>query len=535
MFKKIVYSFVAISTLLSATSCNDWLDVTPNNEQITADFWKSKEDVDAVVLSGYVYLANAVPTMIKWGELRGDSFYSLSEAGLQNFNIRSTQDVCKYDALYKVINAANSVLNYAPAVRSVDETYHESILNAHLCEAYFQRAYAYLILLKNFREVPLVIQPYVDDSASFDIAKSSEEDIVAQIKSDVETALATGAAKSHYGDDVWENQGRVTKWALYALMADVCLWSEDYDTCKEYCDKILLTTDPFHPALLKATSRWFEIFCPGNSNEGIFEICWNYQLSSGSNNNFTEIWKLNMDFDSKKEFVLIFTERAKELIKEEAAELLSINPAPSGRVGRIELAGISLGTIKVDKNDVLVTGLANYASAANLYLWKYRGSEEVEVWRQSEKDANFIIYRVADIILVKALAETMLGNYTEALSLLNEIRTRAGLSNFNGIGDDDQSGIATLDELTLLEGILKERQMEFFGEAKRWYDLLWFGRINNNKYREEAIDHVVEGVQSGQSWIRSVLSNDYSWYMPLPQSDLDHNRLLIQNPYYSSK
>ena len=35
------------------------------------------------------------------------------------------------------------------------------------------------------------------------------------------------------------------------------------------------------------------------------------------------------------------------------------------------------------------------------------------------------------------------------------------------------------------------------------------------------------------SWIRSVLANTNAWYMPLPQSDIDHNRLLIQNPYYS--
>ena len=71
MFKKLIYSLVAVSMLTTATSCNDWLEVKPNNEQITDDFWKSKEDVESVILSGYVYLANSVPTLIKWGELRG--------------------------------------------------------------------------------------------------------------------------------------------------------------------------------------------------------------------------------------------------------------------------------------------------------------------------------------------------------------------------------------------------------------------------------------------------------------------------------
>lgn len=522
MFKKIIYSLVAVSTLLSATSCNDWLDVKPNNEQITDDFWKSKEDVESVVLSGYVYLANSVPTLIKWGELRGGSFYTMNagEYKLQDFNITSSFSLCKYGDIYKIINAANSVLKYAPEVRAIDGTYHEAIMNAHLCEAYFLRAYSNLILMKNFKEVPLVLEPYVDDTASFDIAKSTEDEIVAQIKADVEAALATGAAKGRYGDDVWENQGRVTKWALYALMADVCLWSEDYDTCKEYCDKILNADDAFRPVFIKETSKWFDIFCPGNSNEGIFEVCWNYQLSGNVNNNFMTLWTLDNSSSP-----LRFTNNAVEAIKEEAAELVTINADAQGRVGRLDHASVYLGD---------GMGILNYANATNMYLWKYRGSAEVEVERITEKDANFIIYRVADIILTKALAETMEGNYPEAFSLLNQVRNRAGLRNFQEIASDDAAAIANLDEATLLEGILKERQMEFLGEGKRWYDILWYGRIANGKYKDDFISLVIAGNQTtNASWIRSVLANNNSWYMPLPQSDIEHNRLLVQNPYYS--
>lgn len=76
--------------------------------------------------------------------------------------------------------------------------------------------------------------------------------------------------------------------------------------------------------------------------------------------------------------------------------------------------------------------------------------------------------------------------------------------------------------------------MEFLGEGKRWYDILWFGRIENNKYKEDFISLVIAGnMTTNASWIRSVLANTNAWYMPLPQSDIDHNRLLIQNPYYT--
>ena len=74
-------------TLTSTTSCNDWLDVLPNNEQVTDDYWKSKEDVEAVIASGYYYLRQSVPTLIKWGELRGGAIYTTStgDAKLQDF------------------------------------------------------------------------------------------------------------------------------------------------------------------------------------------------------------------------------------------------------------------------------------------------------------------------------------------------------------------------------------------------------------------------------------------------------------------
>ena len=166
-------------------------------------------------------------------------------------------------------------------------------------------------------------------------------------------------------------------------------------------------------------------------------------------------------------------------------------------------------------------------------MWKYRGSQEVEIERNTEKDDNFIIYRVADIVLMKALAETMTGDYPAAFKLLNQVRNRAGLGNYMGVADEDGH---TLDEQTLLEGILKERQLEFLGEGKRWYDLLWFGRVANYRYKDDFINLVIEGnLTTNPSWIRSVLANTNSWFMPLPQDDIDHNRLLIQNPYYSSK
>jgi len=507
-----------------STACTDWLDVKPNNEQVTTDYWKSKEDVEAVVTSGYYYLRECVPTLIKWGELRGGTFYSgsSSDALLQDFNLTPSSSICDYQKIYKVINMANSVIKYAPDV--ADDTYYESMKNSHLCEAYFLRAYCYFILMKNYKEVPLVIEPYVDDTESFDMAKSTEEEITAQIKSDVETALATNAAKTTYDVD-WQTKGRVTKWALYALMADVCVWSEDYDKAIGYCDLILNATDTFRPAFMSNTADWFSMFSDGNSNESIFELNWDYNTNQETNN-FTNLFAYLTTSGS----YLSFTTRAMEKMREETTELVGTSGTAEQRYGRMLLASYVLSSSSV-------TG---WETANNFYLWKYKATDVQDVTGgvRTHNDANFIIYRVAEVVLLKAQAEIMKGNKAEAVRMINKIRNRAGLSNFNDI-DPDVAGadvqVAQLDETSLLEEVLNQKDMEFLGEAKRWYDLLWLGRIQSGKYRDLFVSKVLEGNQTtNASWIESVLRDGNAWYMPLPQADIEHNSLLKQNTYYGS-
>ena len=139
MKKYIIAIILGAVTLTTTTSCNDWLDILPNNEQVTDDYWKSKEDVEAVIASGYYYMRQCVPTLIKWGELRGGALYTInsSDTKLQDFNMTPTHSLCNWADIYKVIGMANSVILYAPEVK--DDTYYTAILNSHLAEAYFLR------------------------------------------------------------------------------------------------------------------------------------------------------------------------------------------------------------------------------------------------------------------------------------------------------------------------------------------------------------------------------------------------------------
>ena len=516
---------VALCLNFTLSSCNDWLDILPNNEQVTDDYWQSKEDVEAVISSGYYYMRQCVPTFIKWGELRGGALYAInnSDAKLQDFNMTPSHSLCDWSTVYKIIGMANSVIMYAPGVE--DDTYYDAIRNSHLAEAYFLRAYCFLMLAKNYREAPLVLQAYVNDNASFDIAKSSEAELVARVKEDVKIALETGAAKGNYETD-WQTKGRVTKWALYALMADACLWSEDYDQCIEYCDKLINANDTFRPVFMSNTNDWYTIFYPGNSNESIFELNWDYS-SFQQNNNFSSYFSLSNSTTLRPTTV------ATEKMKAETQTLKDLGWTESGRMGRMLLA-----TYVPDN------GLADgWNISSQYYIWKYYGTDVADITGGARvfNDANFIIYRMAEIMLIKAQALTMKGqsSWLEAVSLINRIRNRAGLENFQGIdtsAGDAQTQVAQLDELTLLEEIMDQKEMEFMAEAKRWYDLLWFGRIGNGKYKTQFINKVVEGNQTtNQKWLLSVLQDENSWDLPVPQADMEHNKLLEQNPYYSSQ
>lgn len=180
-----------------------------------------------------------------------------------------------------------------------------------------------------------------------------------------------------------------------------------------------------------------------------------------------------------------------------------------------------------------------FESATVSYVWKYLGSQTLSDKRTaSYYDPNFIIYRVADVMLMKAEALILrthgenIEDKVEAMKLINEIRTR---SNLEIEVEATSEAVEPLDEEAMLQKVLYERTVELVGEGKAWYDFLRFGRRNNNQYKSTfLVDKVLEyNEQAGESWLRTVLNNDNALFLPISQTEIDANSLLIQNPYYN--
>jgi len=494
------------------TGCNDWVQVYPQNDQVSDYLWTSQEDVEGVVNAGYYYFRNLVESnLIPYGELRGGSIYNIKGSTLQTFRVKPTDSFCSWGPFYQIINTCNIVLANAQKVYEKDKSYDLNMLNAHKTEAYFMRALCYFYLVRNWRDVPLVLKPYETDATSFKIAKSTEAKVIAQIKSDLTTALTSGAAKEYY-DTNWETKGRATKWSIMALMADVCLWNGDYAEAEGYCNDILNSTSGYAPKFMSTATNasWFSMFNPGNSNESIFEVQWNYEKDQ--TNSLTK----NFGFGDGITTLYYYTpEMAKNFVDEYAET----------QKNGLEAVRTLYGGCYMQAMD------GNFLNAA--YCWKYIGSQITMEKRTTDSyDAHYIIYRIADVMLMKSEALTMLGQsrYQEALDLINAIRERSNISKLT-------LDASSASELDMLNAVLYERQMELAGEGKIWYDLLRIGRCKNGKYKDAIlVSHVLEYkyASSSDSWVRSVLSKgDDALFLPVSESELKCNDLLTQNPYYN--
>lgn len=503
--KKITYILLLTLGLTSLNSCQNWLTILPENEQTSDKFWKNKEDVLSVLTAGYVKLRDAVPLLLDWGELRGGCMYNTKSTKLELFRVTPTDEkICSWASLYQTINMANSVITYAPQVMLIDETFEEPVMKSYLAEAYFLRALSYFYLVRNFKEVPLVLTPYVNDEASYEKAKSKEEVIITQIKADIRSALETKAAKEFFSVE-WQTKGRATKWALYALMADVSLWSEDYENAIIYCNHIL-EGGANRPILIENSAEWFTIFYPGNSPESIFEVQWDMTVDENQKNPLCA----KVGPNSPEYYYTPW------MLEQWMNETDIVGEAATGR----GLFGSYASNAQ--KND---GGEANEG-----YIWKYFGGGALAIDNaRAKQDANFMVYRMADIYLMKAEALTLIGGreyWNQAIDLVNTIRHRTDLPDAN-IEEGD------INEENVLDLILTERCMEFASEGKRWYDLLRFGKRNQYKYKEKfLIAKVAESTSGSPSWARSVLMDENAHYLPIWTKELIANPLLTQNPYY---
>jgi len=489
-------------------ACSEWLQLEPESELTREEFWRSGDDVQAVVAGTYKELQGCVEKLFKYGELRADLIVagqniSTDDKKIMDGFIYPENELNRWNQLYRIINFANTVLKFSPIVVERDQTFSENESKAFEAEALFLRSLCYFYLVRIYRDVPLVLEASENDAQDYYPAVSSEQEVFLQIIDDLKIAvqsLPTSYEKTEY------DKGRATKSAAYALMADIYLYFEKYQACISACDQVINS----NLYGLIDGEDWFMNFFPGNSNESIFEIQFDRDLNQ--TNLLYRMLAPTMGGtypDGNDEF------RVSPYFVQEFEKV------PGDR-----RAG--------NRTYLTFSGGGWYVFETTYILWKYVGTEGTPSTvtgatatgfrvGNKESDAHWIIYRYPDILLMKAEALIQIGEYAQAVDLINMIKTRAQVENISGINDKNM-----LEDI-----ILGERAKEFCGEGKRWFDLIRIGRRNNF----ERMNRFIEILSENKSYeeaeiIRSKYSNTNSWYLPIHQDEIDQNDKLVQNPYY---
>ncbi|BDD11819.1 membrane protein (plasmid) [Fulvitalea axinellae] len=487
---------LAMAVAAGLSSCSSWLELKPENNLIKEEYWNKKGDVVSVLSSSYRDLRENYSSFLVWGEARGGSFYQgLSNAlftvnmgRIMDGNIETINGLLSWGQVYSSINLANTVIKFTPEVVTKDASFDQVQADELLAEARYIRALNYFYLVKTFGEVPLVLEPSDTDQVDIYPAKSTEAEVMDQIVEDL--VFAERYALETFGRDDYD-KGRATKGAVRALQAEVYLWKEDYASCLVACEKVI--TSGKYGLLPK--DEWLEIFATGNTNEGIFELQFDYR------ENQTNL------------LTLIFT---------------GSNNAPP----RLLLHGNMLDLF--EPTDIRGEGrtFIGGEDSDTPPIWKYTGlGTDEESSRDTDKsDANWIVHRYADVLLMKAeaLAAQNDAQIPDALEILNTIRERAGVEAFA-----PQENMTQKQWITLL---LEERAREFVAEGKRWFDLLRIAKRGNYANKDILIDILMEGVPAGERQkVRNKLQDPMSYYLPIYQKEIDYNRNLKQNPYYDTQ
>lgn len=517
---------------VAGTGCNPWLNLKPDNKQISDDYWKSKEEVDAVVQSMYSGLRDCEEKFFLWGELRGDML-GLNTASqdlkdVRALNILPSKTVyTDWSAAYKVIGRANAVLDYAEGVMDEDVTFARQLLNSYLGEAKFMRALTYFYLVRTFGDIPYVTKAFVSDnggSDQFKIAKTDKDKVLEGIINDLMGTPTSGSSSDTYVDingitrntngaihyckpgygSSELNKGRATRWVAYTLLADVALWMENYNLVLDAAYKVIENNGTYG---LVSQENWYDMFAIGNSPEAIFEL----QYRTPKSQDYVKNSFLESNFKNSVD-------------KYKASDIA------------IELFKQSV------EEDIRGTGASFLADAT---IWKYAGtdiSSDKNTNNRTIFDNNWIFYRYSEVLLMYLEAATMLNSDFSASNqeyanlwnaTITRIRRRAGLNL------DTEFPVPGSQQEALMT-IVNERSREFFVEGKRWFDIHRVAKKNNYANRDYLLEVLLAEVSAKERPVfLAKLQDENGYYLPIPKRDIESSGrkangdfVLEQNPYY---
>lgn len=496
----------------------------------------------------------------------------------------SSMTIFDWGDVYTTINYCNKVLQHGEEVLERDKQFTTGEWIQMRAEMIALRALNYFYLIRAFKDVPYTTKVINKDSEVEHFPLTNQLVVLDSIIADCESVK--GKARNRFTSRA-DSKGMITNCAIYAMLADMYLWrgslhegrhnkmgsdivngeevshnvNDDYNKAIEYadlslqslakqnaeertgaglgsssqetlnyglanCDMIKNNFEGAAQATVPRLEAHTAIFTSGNSRESIFEL--QYSVTDDIENSIVNS-------------LYGFSNGTHLMVNKDALDALY----DGGITGTGDNGGMWDSRLWICCQNKLVTGnssSSNTQAQSGYYCMKYHvpslnflnmdgtsSNREIRsIQYTSRKWNNWIVYRMTDVMLIKAEALACIGgqsNVNDAKAICNAIHRRSycnfrdaskipntvtdyrsGIGNASGSSKQVKAG--TNINVTLTEGIMyvmNERQIEFLGEGKRWFDLVRLAE--RCSYRKGDPDDPREpGVPNGQTGMSAMVA-----------------------------
>ena len=513
---KYISLLLVIATALSG--CN--LDTDDDNKMPGDKFWAGTQaNADAFLLSIYQNLRKATTSngyFFYTGDLRcapvvgvtNDYKYLLSNdlktyKSKMDKNEGGTSENCgaiyNWKQMYQVIQSANIMIEEVSRIGGItsEEVEH------YRAECRFLRSLSYFFLVRIFGDVPYYTEAYyakvLPRTNKATVLRNCLEDLQSLLDSDPNCVILpwrNGKGSQH------ANRG-----AVLTLMMHMNMWlaffEENENNTLNYYNEVvrLAELDSWVTGTMYALQdmeQISEVF-KGDSNEGLFEIAQN--VSTGEIFNTSNMWCTNVVYSVLSKTAPTYTYSKVFLTKlypEEDTDLRKSywfkNLYPS--LEPDETTAPKVEIIKMLNSDSYKSTIVPNAG-------------------------NYIVFRLADAILLYAEALNKIGRNDEARTQVNRIRERAGATLFEADGNLDAD-------------IYWERVRELMGEGHYFFDLVRTKKIVDVDFATFNGGTDIDGTTIAESGFRETMSNikQGAWTWPIYRGALDNNSYISKNMYW---
>jgi len=456
MNNKILKYIAIIGVVVMLGSCKKFLTQDSLTQSLPVNYFQTVKDINSSLAGMYsAFQGEMKANYFYWGECRSDNF---TIGGWPNSTINELavngltpgNGACSWAGLYKVIGRANNCIKYIPNVSKYDNAATGTVINNAMAQCYAMRAMSYFYIIRLWGDAPVWTSPYEDLNQNPRRARAPKDSIMNSVIIP-DLLNAYNIIQKGQTPTVW-NIGEA---AIASMLTDAYMWNKDYANALLWFPKVfaaksasgkVMASPTLGPqltdlgykanalptdvaavkaqAILDETNLWKAPFLtPATCLESIWSIHWDFLTNSN----------INLP----------------------VAVSTSNNP-------------VSLdSTIFVDwqKNTADIRWSVTYDKSVTARDKMTKYLDKIN-YTNNQANQYMVMYRLADQILLYAEALNATGNSTEALRMVNLIRTRAYLTPIL-ITDPLASTKAALQNT-----ILNERRLELFGEGKRWFDLI---------------------------------------------------------------